>query len=485
MGFWEINKKSVLVLFIFCMLFSFSSATTINTSILNDGHVRSSAPSNNYGSSAQLSIAGGSTKYFGYYEIDLSNYTSYQNDSSLQNITFKLTIQQGSGFNSNPLNFYYCNDGFNELNITWNNQYTEVINCNSSYFYQFSTAYSFSDGEKFPELDITTLFNNDNDGLFTIKILPNTDTSTAMWLFPYSDETATTSYKPVITIEYELCSEDWQPFYGTCNSSDLQLKWYVDSNNCSTTNNLPVDNGTYVACNYCSEDLEQLQANCEFNGTDFYSETTYQDNNYYSCCAITGIVSDCSVDNTPPYNESSYSLCNYYEDDFEIEYDEQALYGLTINEKVYWKFYINDSNMTEDYDCISYIKHMHNGTLGELIQVNPTYIKKVESLISLDDSFDDREYFKTVNGLGNVYFTKDNLVMDVRQYLFGIQCTGNGQKLNSERVVTTEYEKLNTPITLAFWSYDNMDALFLGVIIFIFVVGLIGTLIYIFKREIR
>jgi len=283
------------------------------------------------------------------------------------------------------------------------------------------------------------------------------------------------------TFNLSKCQEDWQPLYGSCNSSDLQLKYYIDNNNCSLFDDLPYDNGTYVACNYCSQDIIPIQYNCSWNGSDFYSETTYVDNNYFSCCSVTGFVSDCGVDYTP-YNESSYALCNYYDDDFVIEYDEQALYGLSNRDKVYWKFYINKTNLTEDYDCISYIKHMNNGVVGEIIQVNPTYTKKNKGFISINDEYDDREYFRSVNGLGSVYFTKKNIVFDVRQYLFGIQCTGNGEKLNSERVVTTEYESLSKPIDLSVWVKNNLTAIILGAIILLILSLTVGYLIDEFQR---
>jgi len=299
----------------------------------------------------------------------------------------------------------------------------------------------------------------------------------------YNNETSGEYFFNVSTVI--PCAENWTASYGVCSTGDTQLKTYTDNNICNTTNDLPYDNGTFVACNYCLEDLVENLDTCAWNGSDFYTMTSYTDNNYFSCCAMTGILDDCSIDYVFPYNESQYNLCNYYADDFEIEYDEQALYGLLTSEKVYWKFYINATNTTEDYDCISYVKHMNEGEVGEIIQVNPTYIKKTEGFISIKDSYDDREYFRTVNGLGNVYFTKENLIMDERQYLFGIQCTGNGERLVSERVVTAEYEALNDPVNLAFWGKNNASGLFLGLMIIVFVLMLLGTIIYTYRRESR
>ncbi|MCK4589617.1 MAG: hypothetical protein KAT77_04180 [Nanoarchaeota archaeon] len=58
-----------------------------------------------------------------------------------------------------------------------------------------------------------------------------------------------------------ICAENWVQINESCLPSDTYLMWYNDSNSCGTTNDLPTDNGTYVACDYI--------ISTEFEGTNF------------------------------------------------------------------------------------------------------------------------------------------------------------------------------------------------------------------------
>jgi C1A family cysteine protease len=173
------------------------------------------------------------------------------------------------------------------------------------------------------------------------------------------------------------CVEDWQPQYDPCQINDQQLKYYIDSNACGTIADLPVDNGTYVGCDYCSysvtnttwstwQDMEACQitdtqqqnrsrteydasydscyavtglpsdlwnggnnithwefqsASCDYCSEDIQGPFTtvceitdeqiqyYVDNNYATCCSVTGLSSDCDID-TPAYANQTLS-CDY------------------------------------------------------------------------------------------------------------------------------------------------------------------------------
>ncbi|MEK6949255.1 MAG: hypothetical protein AABX34_03470, partial [Nanoarchaeota archaeon] len=48
----------------------------------------------------------------------------------------------------------------------------------------------------------------------------------------------------------QVCNENWNAAYGICLINDTKLKYYTDKNECGTTTNLPVDNGTYESCVY-------------------------------------------------------------------------------------------------------------------------------------------------------------------------------------------------------------------------------------------
>lgn len=48
----------------------------------------------------------------------------------------------------------------------------------------------------------------------------------------------------------KMCKEDWNITYGACLSDDRKLKYYLDKNECGTSKNLPIGNGTYEICDY-------------------------------------------------------------------------------------------------------------------------------------------------------------------------------------------------------------------------------------------
>jgi mannan endo-1,4-beta-mannosidase len=103
------------------------------------------------------------------------------------------------------------------------------------------------------------------------------------------------------------CTEDWQVQYDSCHTNDQQLKYYIDDNACGTTNYLPADNGTYVICNYCSEDIQgPFTTTCDVNDEQIHY---YADNNYATCCAVTGLSSDCSI-GIPAYANQTLT-CDY------------------------------------------------------------------------------------------------------------------------------------------------------------------------------
>jgi len=271
-----------------------------------------------------------------------------------------------------------------------------------------------------------------------------------------------------------VCVEDWVLDTPTCLINDSYIKSYTDNNSCGTVGDLPVDNGTQSLCNYCSEDIVlSSETECYFNGTAGVKNITYIDNNYFSCCAITGIGSDCSIDFSP-YNDTIEESCSLYEDDFELSLDAQVSFGFGIgglqSDKVYGKIWINNTNTT--YTCISYIEVP---TTGELVQTNPPYTKRTTSLVQIvPKEIEDREFFITRDGLANVYWTSDNLVIDGRNYIFGVECAGNGMNLKSEVLTQVGYDPVNEPITRWFWLKENMTGLVLGLLLTIILIFFIG-----------
>lgn len=299
--------------------------------------------------------------------------------------------------------------------------------------------------------------------------------SNISFLFDYVNATDITgntqeNYSLNINTNYGciLCFSDWLENLGSCLINDSQIKTYIDNNSCGTYDDLPVDNGTYIYCNYCSEDIvSAYSGDCFWNATDGRINITYSDNNQATCCDLTGIVSDCSILYTP-YNESGETSCVYLEDDFVFDLDSEVYFGFGIgglnSDKTHGKIWINDTNTS--YYCLSYVKTLAD----DLIQTNPPYTKRVAGLVQImGKEIEDREFFVTQMGLANVYWTSDNLVIDGRQYIFGIECSGGGNRIISEQVSTVGYDPINAPITRFFWIRENILPLTLGLLLLIIV----------------
>jgi hypothetical protein len=263
---------------------------------------------------------------------------------------------------------------------------------------------------------------------------------------------------------------NWTAQFGSCQTNDSMLKYYTESNGCNSTDGLPVDNGTYIPCNYCSEDLQKsYTTNCyNLNGSGV-RQYTWQDDNYYSCCAITGLPSDCEI-LTSPYNETGYENCTLLTEDFSVSYDDNCDMGIGFD-RCYWTVNLNITNST--FNCITYVKT----NMSKLIQSNPVYTQKSNAIIQFKGTdYEDRNYFIIQNGIGSVYFTKENLIFDGRTYIFGVQCADNNQVLTTEKLITIGYENLNSPINRGVWSITQMPAivfLIIGIVIILFVFAIV------------
>lgn len=287
-----------------------------------------------------------------------------------------------------------------------------------------------------------------------------------------------------VTIGYDglICVENWIAQYGSCQTNDSWEKTYYDDNGCGTYGSLPGDNGTYDPCNYCTEDLNYLVVTeCFLNGTDEIQEIQYFDNNYLTCCIITGFVSDCSI-LYEPYNHTEFINCSFLQDEFDLQLDQEVYFGFGFgglaSDKVFGKIWINGTN--ETFNCVSYIKTYDT---TELLQSNPRYTKRTDSSITLlSKEIEDREFFVTQNGLANIYWTNHNLVMDGRSYIFGVECSGNPGHLVSEKVATVNYKPVNAPITRFVWATENAMPIFLGFLIIVIIVFVGGFIWYLGKR---
>lgn len=154
---------------------------------------------------------------------------------------------------------------------------------------------------------------------------------------------------------------------------------------------------------------------------------------------------------------------------FQCDTNTYSEHGFT-DDKVYWLCYFND---TASRDCVSYIKDNESG----VVQVNPVYQKKSESLIGVFNDVEDRESFRSENGLVSIFFTKENLLFDGRDYTYGVRCSTGSAIDSFEKNLTPEYKNLNAPITRTFWLKQNIAGLFLGVFLVFVLVVLVVMLI--------
>lgn len=256
-----------------------------------------------------------------------------------------------------------------------------------------------------------------------------------------------------------LCINVWNFNLSQCYPDDQQQVRYYDSSNCTTKNNpsVPALNGTWTYCNYCSENLQYSDTAC----VDFYLNRTWYDLNYSTCCAVTNLTSDCSI-LYAPYNDTQYVYCGEF---VEGSFNCQNLTNFQGNEKEYCVAYIPESYSNETFKCISYVKYG-----DEILQTNPEYKERAESLIAITNEEESRQYFEDQNGIVNFYFTKKNLLPKYN-YTLGLKCSSPVRVLTSERDVYMDYESMEFVFSRTYWFMENWHYIVAGLILFILIVG--------------
>lgn len=145
-------------------------------------------------------------------------------------------------------------------------------------------------------------------------------------------------------------------------------------------------------------------------------------------------------------------------------------YGVT-DDKSTWLCTLNGTNST--VNCISYVKDNLNG----IVQTNPTYNKKSNALFGFSNVIDDRTSFVSQNNMLSVFFTKDNLIFDGRNYTYGVQCSDSTNIYKFESITMPEYKNINEPTTRMLWINENMTGLLLGLLLMFGVILLISIAI--------
>ena len=194
----KINKLIFASLLVLCLLFSFVNATLFNETIIidDDTYTRTNNITENYGNVVTINMGSGENHYHNFIEIDLNIYKNYSQNTINGMLNFIMYV--ADNMDINPIDYYYCDDDFNELTITYENDDAEVINCDSIPFYSENTSTTFLDGSNY-NINITELINKDTDGIFTIKSKPSNLTTSSMFFIVHSSES---DYKPNLTIQY-------------------------------------------------------------------------------------------------------------------------------------------------------------------------------------------------------------------------------------------------------------------------------------------
>jgi hypothetical protein len=168
-----------------------------------------------------------------------------------------------------------------------------------------------------------------------------------------------------------------------------------------------------------------------------------------------------------PYNESSVELCtNFFNNTITCSSETYAEYGFG-EDKINWFCNVNQT-LGMNISCISYVKDIDGG----IVQTNPSYDSKSDTLIT--EPVEDRTSFPAEKGLVQVYFSKDNLIFDGRDYVFGVRCSDGTEITQYEKISVPEYENINMPITRWFWLGKNINGLLIGLFLCALVLGLVG-----------
>jgi hypothetical protein len=164
-------NKIILFLLLFLFSFTYVSGKFVGTHVVEqDTYTHQSYFFNNYGSDVSINVRSRALNenMRGYILINMSDAPCMQNCTQVN-----LTIFHHYKTQTNPnlqINFTYCNDTFNEMNLTWQNQGMEVVNCETPYFYSAGTIGTFTDNTTYV-YDITNMTSYDNNGIWTLRMM--------------------------------------------------------------------------------------------------------------------------------------------------------------------------------------------------------------------------------------------------------------------------------------------------------------------------
>lgn len=146
-----------------------------------------------------------------------------------------------------------------------------------------------------------------------------------------------------------------------------------------------------------------------------------------------------------------------------MEISCQEKVNFKINEKQYCIATIPSQFISEDFKCYSYISFE-----GEILQVNPQYDEKGETVISISEEQETRQYFPETNGIVNFYFTGKNLLPEY-DYTLGVKCSSPARVLTEEIPIKIDYENMEGVFSRGLWLKNNTQYLISGSILFVLI----------------
>lgn len=267
-----------------------------------------------------------------------------------------------------------------------------------------------------------------NDTLTTVTSNTTlTNFSWYEWYMNCSDGT-NTNVSDTWIFFLSTCIETWVQYNDSCNTSNKMLYLYNDTTGCGSNINLPANNGTTVACNYCNETLVESLTPC-VNGTQ---NQTWIDTNFANCCFLTGNTTDCSVLYTPPFNESTPQNCTASTliSNFTCYLDENPFLKDKMN-------FVCEMPDNDTYCCVA---NVYSGT-DDLLATTPEYQDASNSLLAFRSEEETRTCFTPVQRLVNGYYTTKSVRTETR-FTLEMLCTElDGTTIRSQYTIRPEYER--------------------------------------------
>jgi len=243
------------------------------------------------------------------------------------------------------------------------------------------------------------------------------------------------SNKITLTVLDLTCTPNWTPVNNQCQINDKKSINYYDANLCNSTIGIPSDNGTYIQCNYCTQNIQgplyTSWSSCSESLLNKERIKYYNDLNYNNCCAVTNLVSDCDIKNLQYQNVTENSSC------ITVNNPKQGIYKTRkLNLNIYSDVYLNKLDYINYNDkkpkwttlctnCYSYNKSktFNEGNNNITISFNSETI--LNEILFFVDSIDpniDKTYPKSRSYINKssfiINYTEDNL-KEISLYING------------------------------------------------------------------